>query len=481
MATQRITFGEWLPDQAGLAGALTLANNVVPQAVGYGPLPAAARLGDGDAGEDLITMHTAKDSSGEVRLFSAGREGVFSVSALGVFTDVSGTTYTTATTDRIRFTQFGKNTIFTNNSEKLQYFNLDSSTAFADLAADAPVAKYITVVRDFVVVANTKESGNIYGSRVRWSGINDDTVWTYSQTTQSDYQDIPDGGNIVGIRGGEFGLILMDNAIVRMSYVGTPFIFQFDNISRGTGCIEENSIAQYQGVTFFLSQDGFYMCDGQSLVSIGSEKVDRHFFETVELANISTMSTAVDPVRKLVIWNYPTTGNKRTLLIYNFKTQRWSSADGSVTYISDASTGSVTLEELDLVSTSIDLLPQSLDSSAYVGGTHFLGGVLGGAIYTFTGLPRDGEIVTGDVDVGSRSVVHLARPQIDGGSANVSISSRVRLDEAIVYSTPVPADAENRVSLRSSGRYHRVKVEPTGNDWKTAVAVDIDIVPQGGR
>ena len=270
MATQRLTFGEWLPDQAGLAGALTSAKNVVPQAVGYGPLPLPTRLGDSGAGEDLLTLHTAKDSSGEVKLFAGGKEGVYSVSALGVFTDVSGATYTTATDDRIRFTQFGKSTIFTNNSEPLQYFNLDTSTAFADLSADAPVAKYITVVRDFVVVANTKESGDIYGSRVRWSGINDETTWTYSQTTQSDFQDIPDGGNIVGIRGGEFGLILMDNAIVRMSYVGTPFIFQFDNISRGTGCIEENSIAQYQGVTFFLSQDGFYMCDGQGLHSIVS-------------------------------------------------------------------------------------------------------------------------------------------------------------------------------------------------------------------
>jgi hypothetical protein len=40
MATQRINFGEWLPDQAGVVGALTDAKNVVSQAVGYGPLRA---------------------------------------------------------------------------------------------------------------------------------------------------------------------------------------------------------------------------------------------------------------------------------------------------------------------------------------------------------------------------------------------------------------------------------------------------------
>jgi hypothetical protein len=49
------------------------------------------------------------------------------------------------------------------------------------------------------------------------------------------------------------------------------------------------------------------------------------------------------------------------------------------------------------------------------------------------------------------------------------------------FSDAVPASAENRVSLRSSGRYHRLRVNPTGDNWTTAVAVDIEITPQGGR
>jgi hypothetical protein len=336
-------------------------------------------------------------------------------------------------------------------------------------------------VRDFVVVANTLESSTRYPTRVRWSGINDETEWTYSQTTQADYQDIPDGGNIVAIRGGEFGLVLMDKAIYRMSYVGTPFVFQFDNISRGTGCYNENSVAQYQGITFFLSDDGFYMCDGQTVKPIGSEKVDRYFFDTLELSEIGTMSASVDSVRKLVVWNYPTSGNLRKLLIYNFKTSRWSNADAVVDYVSDASTGDITLEDLDSISGSLDALTQSLDSSAFIGGQHFLGGVKGQDVYAFTGLPRQGVLETGDIDIGANSVVTLARPQIDGGSASVAISSRQRLDTVLNFSTDVAASAENRVSLRSSGRYHRLRVNPTGDNWTTAVAVDIEITPQGGR
>ena len=480
MATQRISFGEWLPDQPGLAGSLTEAKNVISQAVGYGPLPLPISIASG-ADETLYTLHTTKDSSGDTLLFAGGRAGIYSVSPVGVFTDVSGTEYSTAISDRIRFTQFGSSVIATNNADKLQYFNVEASTEFADVDTDAPIAKYITVVRDFVVVGNTLEGSDRYGNRVRWSGINDETAWEYSQTTQADFQDIPDGGNVVGVRGGEFGLILMDSAIVRMSYVGTPFIFQFDNISRGTGCFEQNSIAQYQGITFFLSDDGFYMCDGQSVKPIGSEKVDRFFFDTLELSEIATMSAAVDPIRKLVVWNYPTSGNLRKLLIYNFKTGRWTNADAVVDYLSDASTGEITLEELDTISGSLDALGQSLDSAAFIGGQHFLGGTKGTEVFSFTGLPRAGLIQTGDIDVGSNSVVTLARPQVDGGSADVAIASRSRLDNDLTYSTPIAASAENRAPLRSAGRYHRLSVTPTGDNWKNAIAVDIDIVSQGVR
>ena len=101
------------------------------------------------------------------------------------------------------------------------------------------------------------------------------------------------------IRGGEFGLVLLERSIHRMSYVGTPFIFQFDNISRNKGCMVAGSIAQYQGITFFLSDDGFYLCDGQTVQPIGNEKVDRFFIDDASESDYGSMSAAVDPIRNL--------------------------------------------------------------------------------------------------------------------------------------------------------------------------------------
>lgn len=211
MATTKLTFGEWMPDQPGISGALTDAKNVVSQAIGYGPLPTAA-IFSAAASENLTTLVAGKTPVNATKLFAAGSTKIFDVSGVGALTDVSksGGYTPNASADRFRFTQFGNVIIGTNFSDPMQAYTLGTSTAFADLAAEAPICKFLTVVRDFVVTAFTDESSTTYPSRVRWSGINDETTWGSSQVTQADFQDIPDGGQIVGIRGGEFGLVFLE-------------------------------------------------------------------------------------------------------------------------------------------------------------------------------------------------------------------------------------------------------------------------------
>jgi hypothetical protein len=241
------------------------------------------------------------------------------------------------------------------------------------------------------------------------------------------------------------------------------------------------SLAQYQGITFFLSDDGFYMCDGQNVTPIGAEKIDRFFLEDASDSDYGTMSAAVDPIRKLVIWNYKSVNGTRNLLIYNFKTQRWTYGDAGTDYLAEASTSSVTLEQLDSISGSIDALTTSLDSRLYIGGKYFLGGTYGTRVMTYTGVNQTAVISTGDLDVGANSVVTLARPIVDNGSATVAIASRTLLNQGVSFNTAVAASSENRVPLRSAGRYHRLKVTPTGDNWNNAISVDVDVTPQGVR
>jgi len=476
MAT-RIQFEEWLPDQPSIT-SLRDAKNVYPTSIGYAPFP-SIEIFSGSASENLNAVFGSKYGD-EVAIFTGGNSKLFKLNATTLaLADVSKSGGYTGT-NKWQFTQFGKAVICANNEAKLQVWNIGVSSAFADLNVNAPVAKYVTVVRDFVVTAHLDAGTN--PNKVQWSDISDETNWVSGTTSQSDYQLIPDGGNITGITGGEIGLVFLERSIVRMSYAGSPLFFQFDTISRGLGCLEGNSIAQYGATSFFLSDDGFYKCDGQTVTGIGTEKVDRYFFNDANITDLDSMSASVDPIKKLVVWNYANVDGGRSILIYNWQLNKWSRALTTSTVIGSISTTGYTLEGLEAVLgyTNIETIPASLDDRLWVGGKFLFAGAEDTKIVTFTGSTYNSELITPDLELGYNSVVTLARPQIDNGSATVKVASRRELDDNIQFGASATTSSEGRASLRSAGRYHRLSVSPTGN-WTNAVGVDIEVKPQGGR
>jgi hypothetical protein len=470
-----IKFGDWLPDQPGVTGAVTDAKNCYPVANGYAPFRSEADYSDAAAQDLLITF--AGKFGGATTLFAAGATQIYKFDSNDASLDAATTTGYTAV-EGWDVTQFGEKIILANGQDKLQAWTLNSSTNFADLAAAAPTAKFVTVVKDFVVAAYVAGGDE---NKVYWSDINDETDWTPGAASQSDFQVIPDGGDITGLAGGEYGLVFLERAIYRMTYAGSPFFFQFDAISRSLGCISNGSIAQYGGLTYFLADDGFYVCDGQSVKQIGAEKVNRWFFSNVVPNEIfAGMSATVDPINKLVIWRFPATFGRKLLIIYSIDLDKWSYAETTTTSIAYVLTPSATLEQVDNYNSSIDALDIPLDSRVFAGGQLLFAGVSGSKIIAFQGQPKTAQITTGDIDMG-RSTVMLVRPTVDGGSASVAVSSRDLLSEQVEFYTDVPADAENRVSIRSNGEYHRLRLTPTGANWTTAVGMDVDVVKQGNR
>ena len=479
MAISRITFGEWTPDQPGISNGLRRAENVYSKLIGYGGIPSVVDYSLA-ASENLTNVVAGKTTAGATSVFAGGSTKLFKLDSGDLSLDnvsKSGN-YSTATDERWRFTQFGSVIIAANGQAKIQGYNLNSSSLFADLAADAPTSKYVTVVRDFVVSGYPVG----YPNRVQWSALGDESSWTPSATTQADFQDIPDGGSVVGVTGGEFGLVFMDRSIQRMSYVGSPLVFQFDNITRNLGCYEANSIIQYGGTTFFLGDDGFYACDGQQIIPIGNEKINRFFFDNVDEGTLYLMSAAVDPAKKLIIWAYASNSSATPdkLLIYNFQTQKWTSGTTSIDRIASTSTPAVTLEGMDVYGT-LDTILTTFDSRLWLGGRLLLAGVDGAKIVTFTGANSTAYLETGDIEMpGTTSAITMVKPIVDDGSASVALLSRRLLSESTVFGSQTAADAENRVSVRGVGRYHRLQLTPTGS-WTSAVGMDIDLSPLGTR
>ena len=220
-----IQFGEWLPDQPDYSNpGVTRAENVVPAAGGYRSLPEFVAY-SGAADGNINGLFAAKDNTGNVKLFAGDNTKLYEFDSTDSSLDnisKAGNYTLTAPQERWRFVQFGKDVIAVGGiGVAPQRYTLGTSTLFADLAGSPPDADFIAVVRDFVWLGNVEDgSGNRLPYRVQWSGFNDITSWT-AGTDQSDFQDIPDAGNITGMVGGEYCTILMADRVALL-HPGCP-------------------------------------------------------------------------------------------------------------------------------------------------------------------------------------------------------------------------------------------------------------------
>lgn len=387
-----------------------------------------------------------------------------------------------------RFAQFGTLAIAVNGVDAPQKFDLASGTNFADLGGSPPVGTYIATVRDFLVMARIGSTPQ----RVQWSGLNNCETWGSSPSTMADFQDMPDGGNVTGLIGGEFGLVLQEASIRRMSFEGAPTVFRFDKIANDIGCNVPGSVAGVLDLAFFLHKSGFYMVQGGAAISpIGRGKIDRTFWREFDETNLARCSAAIDPVRGLYVFAYPASGSNgvpNRLLIYNWRTGKWSRAVATCEIVfNGVSQQSYTLEQLDAFGT-LETLPYSLDSSFWTGTLSLLlfgfdtthkSGSFSGA--TLAATVETAEFNPGDS--GKRSVVRGCRPLIDGGSPQIQLGTRETQQAQVVYGAAVGLTPAGLAPVLQGGRYFRVRASLAAGDvWSNMQGIDdVDARPSGAQ
>ena len=483
-----IQFGEWLPDQPDYLNAGVIdAHNMVPAYNGYRSLAEFVAYSD-SADSTILGIFSAKDSSGNVRLFAGDSGKLYIFNQTGsTLDDVSAVGgYSLNSEERWRFIKFGEEVIAAGGiGEELQKFNVSTDSAFSVLSIDAPKADFIAAVRDFVWTANIDEGSGRVPYRCYWSGFNDTTAWT-AGTEQSDFQDIPDAGAITGLVGGEYATILMERAIVRATYTCPPLIWQFDKVENARGCQVPGSVCNIGHMVFYLSDDGFYAFDGSQSQPIGAEKVNRWFFDDFNFGYKDKMTSVVDPQNQLAIWSYVSNSSIDTtpdrLLIYNYALGRWSYATVRADLVAPFFTAAYTLEGLDQIAASIDTLPASLDSALYKGGQYLFGGALGDKIHAFSGDPLEGTIVTGETGIatGNHTIVTRAYPYHENGTVTVAIGLRGVHTDLVSYTAAGSVNDAGFVPFRAQDRYHRAKMVLSGQ-WSYAQGMDIEARQVGRR
>lgn len=472
-----LPYTEWLPDQPllNLAGQ-SVADGVYPVANGYKPMGQFVASPNGTLAADCLGAVSALSNAGATYTVAGTATNLYRYTTSGWSSLASGFSATAAA--GWRFEQWGNWLLCTNGTDAIRKIDMGAGS-IASLGGSPPTAEFIAVVRDFVVLGRPGGAAQT----VRWSAINDAESWTIG-TNQADDQVMPTGGQINGITGGEYGLVLQERRVSRMTYVGTPAIFQFDELNNEIGCIARKSVARVGQMTFFLSTRGFAMCDGSSVRVLGEEKVNRRLRSEISPANYNAMSVTIDPRNSLVVWAIPNATPSTRLYIYNWSLDRFTTTTQDVQQLFVGLSEGLTLEGLSALYSNLDTLAISLDDDQWKGGAPNLMLVNSGRqLGTMSGSPRLATFTTGDMGLagGRRARLRFVRVLADTEDGlTVKIAGAPRRGEALQEATFTGNNRIGDVAVRANWQYPRITVTiAAGTEWSEATGLEVQFEDGG--
>jgi hypothetical protein len=242
---------------------------------------------------------------------------------------------------------------------------------------------------------------------------------------------------------------------------------------------------------------GFYLGEGPAFFSItsdgamkpiGATKVDRWFKANTDPARLDEVIAVADPIKPLIHWAAYSTASSADLdlmLTYNWQIDEWSlPCYVSAEIWAAVAAPALTLEQMDNINASLDLLPASLDSPEYQGSKPSVGAMDdNGKLAFLSGPSLEAVLTTSEYQLteSQRSLVTEASPIADA-VGTLRIGQRERLQDSVTYKPSVSLNAQGKFTTRSSARLHRFELTiPAGSSWDHAQGVDVKAVPDGDR
>lgn len=352
--------------------------------------------------------------------------------------------------------------------------------------------KVIRSFRTFLVGLNWERT-NEEPRLVKWSTEasfgNPPSTWDETDATldagEYELSDTP-GDIIDGLPLGDSFIIYKDDSIYIMNYVGTPFIFSFKLLSPTIGLLSKEAVAEFEGGHFFMGNSDFYVCNGQTVTPMLTNRLRRTVFDELNGDNYQKCFVAADYVRNEMMACYPagssTVANKA--LIWNWKDNTFSFRD-----LPDTSHINSGIVEITAGATW-DAASGTWDADSDPWGATNYDNVVKNIVFadvTNTKIFRDNKgnkkdtatmsayIERSGYDLGdpqSVKFVSAVYPQIEvsgDNTVNVYIGRQMSTEEGITWEGPVAfnPNSQSKVSCRVSGKYFGIKVESdTDIDWK---------------
>ena len=383
-----------------------------------------------------------------------------------------------------------------------------TSTVLADLtnwtATDR--CKSMRAFRSFLVALNIedKSSGTLRQSRVvKWSTeAAIQTVpssWDENDATvdAGEYELADTKGDILdGLPLRDTFMIYKEDAVYSMTYVGTPFIFSFRQLSPSVGILSKNCVAEFDGGHFLFGNGDLYLNDGQKITSLLPHKMRDHVFSILDgdwlqksfvvadygrtemLACFVSADSASDQCDKALIWNWvnntfsirdiPELAHIGYGSVKNEAAYTTWSALGALTPTWSTATGAWATS-WDNVE-NVLLFASPTDTKLYRDGvgnkeddTNMT------AFIERTGLTFTAQNNPDQSTVKRIKAIWPKMTVTNSDTVDFYIGTQMSTEEGVAWKGPFTfnPDTQSKVSLRASGKYYGVKIETNSDtDWR---------------
>lgn len=225
---------------------------------------------------------------------------------------------------------WGEDVLACRRGGRIYYWDRDAGATpqRATVIATSPtVTDFILVSpndRHLIAFGTTGFAADYSPLRVRWADQEDYTNWTPSVSSTSGEVDLTDGTRIVGaVRSRNQINIWTDKSLFGMTFIGPPYIFQFRQLGSNCGLIGPHAGIDYDGRTFWMGNDNFYMFDGQVKNLYAS--VRRYVFDNISESQKDKVFAGINSEFKEIIWLYPSKDaiDCDSYVIYNPDENHW--------------------------------------------------------------------------------------------------------------------------------------------------------------
>ncbi|MES2950286.1 MAG: hypothetical protein V4858_17220 [Pseudomonadota bacterium] len=388
---------------------------------------------------------------------------------------------------RWSFCQFGDTTIASNLTDTMQ-----SSAAgdFADIAG-APKAKIVvSASNNFVVAFNTDDA--TYGaSPDRW--------WCCAQADQTDWvpavPTLATTGRLVAVEGqiqaaltlGDYVVAYKQRAIFLGSFVGTPIVWQWTLIPGGeAGAVGQEAVCDIGGAHFIVGNDNFWIFDGTRPEPLGNGKTRQWFLDNSSPLYRYRTKAIYDKQTNQVRVFFPSNASSGACdrcLVWHVLTKEWGRDDQTIEAPLNYIAPGVTIDDLDDYSATIDGLPNiSIDSQYWLVGGQILSYFdTDHQLVAINGPTADSSFTSSDIgDDDTYTDLERFRVRFTQSPTTATANGFYKPNEGDALVTgPTNAINDGKFDIRQSGRFHRVRIDMTGNHKETGY--DARLIKDGQR